>query len=78
VEPPYYAEREGCAALGGLTTLYSYGAKRLRKNGTPCRGRGAGVFCAVVGERIFYEPIIAGLKRPVLLFAADVENTGGV
>jgi hypothetical protein len=37
----------------------------------------AGVFCAVVGGGL-YEPETAGLKRPVLLFAADVENTGGV
>jgi hypothetical protein len=38
---------------------------------------GAGVFCAIVGSS-FYQPVMTGLKSPVLPFAENAENTGGV
>jgi hypothetical protein len=35
-------------------------------------------FFVPLWEGGFYERVIAGLKRPVLLFAGNVKNTGGV
>jgi hypothetical protein len=45
--PPEYDKHEGCAALGGHSTLRSPRCFYERINATVCRGRGAGVSCAV-------------------------------
>jgi hypothetical protein len=51
------------AALGGLTTMSSHGAlNTYRENVTLCRGRGAGVFGAVM-QLCFYQAGYGGAKK---------------
>ena len=47
--PPKYLSLEGCAALGGVTTLSSPRCLNTYDNLTPSQGWGAGVFCAGFG-----------------------------
>jgi hypothetical protein len=54
---------KGARPRAGLLRRVPTVLKHLTENVTVCQGRGAGVFCAVVGM-LFYGPVIAGLKRP--------------